>query len=85
MKYFVIRRVKDKACYGRNAAYHTTGDHHDRHGFGNPYKPFLYSSFNRAMTSVSINFLVMSQDDIEIVSWSTTAMRRVWTNKGEEK
>ena len=76
MLYYVIRRKKDRVCYGKNYHYKTTGNTLPRHGFYKELPPYLYSSYERADLACMTNYVIASQG-VEIFQWSTSGMKRV--------
>lgn len=78
MKYFVIRRKKDKVFYCKNWNHHKTGDTLPLHGFFRNRPPFLYRSYERADHATMTN-LVLQRAECEILQWSTRAMKVIST------
>lgn len=84
MKYYIIRRRLDKVPYGRNLHWKTTGNKYERHGFNKHFQPYLYSTYERAFRSLSINKVIMTEHDVEICEVSLTVKSIMFRNYGEK-
>lgn len=76
MKWFVIRRKKDRAFYCKIWNHTQTGSTLPRHMFSKTKPPFLFSSYNRADHATMTNHIIQTQD-CEILAWSDRNMKVV--------